>query len=674
MDEVDLISVNTLRFLAVDAIEKAKSGHPGMPLGAAPMAYVIWQKFLRFNPEHPLWFDRDRFVLSAGHGSALLYALLHCYGYEIDIQDLMQFRQWRSKTPGHPERGLTPGVEVTTGPLGQGFGMAVGMAIAEKHLAARFNRPGFEIIDHRTFVLLSDGDLMEGVSHEVASFAGTLRLDKLICLYDDNGVSIEGNTDITFTEDVEMRFRAYDWYVDVVEDANDLVSIEKAVANAMRSGKPSLIIVHSHIGYGSPKQDSGDVHGSPLGEEATLITKRNLGWPIDRPFYVPDGAKGNFANAIQRGKSSYKRWLELLNSYSSSYPDLAQDLQRFECCKLPEGWQSSLPEFKTDQGKISTRVASGIILNELAKRIDNLIGGSADLAPSTMTLIKHCSDFTADNVLGRNLHFGVREFGMATIINGIAIHSGLIPFGSTFLVFSDYMRPALRLSAMQKAHVIFIFTHDSIYVGEDGPTHQPIEQLMTLRTIPGLTVLRPADANETALCWKIALTSEGPVSLVLTRQAVPVLNLKKAMIDGVEKGAYIISEPETNPDIIIIATGSEVHLALEVASELKKSDILASVVSMPSWELFEKQPVGYKKKILRTDIPRIAIEAGVGTGWERYIVPEGEIISINRFGASAPGEIVYHRYGFNPQAIAQKAISLVRRFRKGESNENSNRL
>jgi len=666
MDELDLISVNTLRFLAVDAVEKAKSGHPGMPLGAAPMAYVIWQRFLKFNPHNPHWFDRDRFVLSAGHGSALLYSLLHCYGYDLSVEDLMQFRQWGSKTPGHPERGITPGVEVTTGPLGQGFGMAVGMAIAEKHLAARFNKPGLEIIDHRTFAILSDGDLMEGVSHEVASLAGTLRLEKLICLYDDNGISIEGDTDMTFTEDVAMRFRAYKWYVDLVEDANDLDAIEKSIASAIHSGKPSLIIVRSHIGYGSPKQDSADVHGAPLGEEATIATKRNLGWPTDRIFYVPDSARSNFANAIERGKTSYKKWLELLERYRSLYPDLASDMERLILGKLPQGWDSSIPEFKTDLGKMATRIASGVVLNQLAKRIDNLIGGSADLAPSTMTLIRDCSDFSADNPLGRNLHFGVREFGMATIINGIAIHGGLIPFGSTFLVFSDYMRPAIRLAAMQNAHAIFVFTHDSIGVGEDGPTHQPVEQLMTLRAIPGLTVLRPADANETILCWRIALERKGPVALILTRQAIPILPMSEAMINGVSKGAYVVSEPERTPDITIIATGSEVHLALEVECELRKQRILASVVSMPSWELFEEQPPDYRKTILRDDIPRIAIEAGVRIGWERYVASEGEIISVDRFGASAPGDVVYHRYGFDAIEIASKAASLVKRFRKGE--------
>lgn len=674
MDEIDLLSVNTLRFLAVDAIEKARSGHPGMPLGAAPAAYVVWQRFLKFNPDQPSWFDRDRFILSAGHASALLYALLHCYGYDLSLDQLMNFRQWGSRTPGHPERGITPGVEVTTGPLGQGFGMAVGMAIAEKHIAAKFNRPGFEIISHRTFALLSDGDLMEGVSHEAASLAGTLRLEKLICIYDDNDVSIEGNTDMTFTEDVAMRFRAYGWHVDLVEDANDLDSIEKAIGSALKARKPSLVIVRSHIGYGSPKQDSAEVHGSPLGEEATLATKRNLGWPTDKVFYVPEKAKQNFANAIEKGKESYKRWLSLFDAYRSCYPDLGSRLQDAIRGELPERWDCALPEFKPDQGKMATRIASGIVLNEIAKRIENLVGGSADLAPSTMTLIKHSSDFNAANPDGRNLHFGVREFAMATILNGMAIHGGLIPFGSTFLVFSDYMRPALRLAAMQKAHIILVFTHDSIAVGEDGPTHQPVEQLMTLRAIPGLTVLRPADANETCICWKIAIESKNPVAIVLTRQPVPILPLDQNMKQGVKRGAYIISQPEREPDLVIIATGSEVHLALEVAEELKKSNVFASVISMPSWEIFEEQPLEYKQEIMRADLPRMAIEAGVGMGWERYVMPQGEIISVDRYGASAPGEVVYRRYGFDAKTIAEKAISLVNRFKKGEKNENSNRL
>jgi len=660
MDKLDQLCINTLRFLAIDAIEAARSGHPGMPLGAAPTAYALWQRHLKFDPTTPGWFDRDRFILSAGHASALLYALLHCFGFDLSLEDLKAFRQWGSKTPGHPEHGVTPGVEVTTGPLGQGFAMAVGMAIAERYLGSFFNRPDFPVINHYTYTFVSDGDLMEGISHEAASLAGTLRLAKLICLYDDNDVSIEGSTGITFTEDVEKRFTAYDWHVIKIGDANDIDAVSNAIAQAQKTPRPSLIIVRSHIGYGSPKQDSADAHGAPLGRDATLATKKALGWSTEPPFYVPDEVRSKFEEACQRGRQAHKAWLKLIDAYRKHHPHEASYLTTI-IENEPVARQLSTPHFDPGDGPIATRSASGKILNALAEQFPMLIGGSADLAPSTKTLLTGYPDFSSDHPEGRNLRFGVRELAMAAILNGISLHGGLVPYGSTFLVFSDYMRPAIRLAAMQQAHVIFVFSHDSIAVGEDGPTHQPVEQLMSLRLIPGLTVLRPADANETAVCWQMAIERRRPVAIVLTRQALPILDPEKyAIAEGVRRGAYILGEVDGKPDVILIATGSEVHLALQASRELAKMNIKARVVSMPSWEIFAEQSLEYRSHVLPHDVPKLSIEAGVTLGWQKFTGLDGETLGLDRFGSSAPGKVVYERLGFSVTEVISRASKLVR--------------
>ncbi len=671
MNKIDELCVNTLRFLAVDAVEKAKSGHPGLPLGAAPIAYTLWDRFLRHNPANPAWFNRDRFVLSAGHGSALLYALIHMSGYDLPLEEIMNFRQWGSRTPGHPEAGLAPGVEVTTGPLGQGFAMGVGMAIAERYLAEHFNRPGFDIVDHYTYALVSDGDLMEGVSHETASLAGTLGLGKLVYLYDDNDISIEGHTDITFTEDIAKRFDAYGWHVEHVADANDLDAVEDALKKARaETGRPSLIVVKSHIGFGSPKQDDASAHGEPLGPEATKATKEKLGWPLRPAFRVPDEAAAHFRKALDRGRQHEAEWEDLLERYRAEHPEPAARLEAAAAGELPRGWDAAIPVFGADEKPMATRAASGKVLNALAGTLFNLVGGSADLAPSNKTLLDGYSDFGTDG--GRNVRFGVREFGMAAIVNGMAMHGGLIPYGGTFLVFSDYARPAIRLAAMMEAHSILIFTHDSIGVGEDGPTHQPVEHVMSLRAIPGLTVLRPADANETAECWKAAIERRGPAAFALTRQKLPVLDPGKyALTEGVARGAYILREAQRNvqgaggpetvkPGIVLIATGSEVSLALEASKVLGEKGIPARVVSMPSWEIFDEQPEEYRRRVLPAGIPRLAIEAGITTGWEKYTGSPAAVIGLNRFGASAPGAVAYDRLGFNIENVVQVATNLVR--------------
>jgi transketolase len=673
MNATDELCVNTLRFLAVDAVEKARSGHPGMPLGAAPIGYVLWDRFLRHNPVNPSWFDRDRFVLSAGHGSALLYALIHMAGYDLPLEEVRQFRQWGSKTPGHPESGLTPGVEVTTGPLGQGFAMGVGMAIAERFLASHFNRPGFEVIDHYTYAIVSDGDLMEGVSHETASLAGTLKLGKLIYLYDDNDISIEGHTDIAFTEDVAKRFDAYGWQVLHVADANDLDAIEDAVRKAQdEAAQPSLIIVRSHIGFGSPKQDDASAHGEPLGPEAAKATKENLGWPQEPSFHIPDDALAHFRQAVDRGRKYEADWNGLLGTYREKHSDLAKQLDAAVKDVAPEGWDAEMPAYGADSKPMATRAVSGEVLNAVAGKLFNLIGGSADLAPSNKTLLKGYDDFGPDG--GRNLRFGVREFGMVAIMNGMARHGGVLPYGATFLVFSDYARPAIRLAGMMKAHSTYIFTHDSISLGEDGPTHQPVEQLMSLRAIPNLVVLRPADANETVSCWRIAVERGGPTALILTRQKLPVLDPDVYSTGtGPAKGAYILREagdpgkagsPEagggTKPHLVIIATGSEVHLALDSAKELESRGIATRVVSMPSWELFDEQPDEYGQKVLPPGVPRLAIEAGVTAGWERYTGSSEAVIGLNRFGASAPGSVAYQNLGFNIKSVVERSTILVR--------------
>ena len=662
--KLDELCINTIRMLSADCVQKANSGHPGMPMGAAPMAYVLWTKFLRHNPRNPGWPDRDRFILSAGHGSMLLYSLLYLTGYDLTLEDLKNFRQWGSKTPGHPEYGITPGVETTTGPLGQGFANGVGMAIAERHLAAIFNQPEAEIIDHYTYAIVSDGDLMEGVSHEAASLAGHLRLGKLIYLYDDNRISIEGSTDITFTEDRCARFEAYGWHVQTVENGNDLEAIAKAIQNAKEeTDRPSLIAVRTHIGFGSPgKQDDPSAHGEPLGAEEILKTKENLGWPKEPSFYVPQEVLDHFRQAVSRGMELENQWQQKFGVYERTHPELARKFTAWMKNDLPSDWEKEIPSFNPDPKGIATRGASGTVLNALAGKIENLVGGSADLGPSNKTLIKSSHDFQAGAYDGRNLRFGVREHAMGAILNGMALHGGIIPYGGTFLIFSDYMRPSIRLAALMGLKVIYVFTHDSIGLGEDGPTHQPIEQLATLRAIPNLTVVRPADANETAVAWKVALRTEGPVALTLTRQAVPTLSRTEyAHAQGLEKGAYILNQwGDGVPELIIIGTGSEVHIALEGAKLLADKGIKVRVVSMPSWELFDRQPEDYKEEVLPTSAKaRIAIEAATTYGWHKYVGDRGKIIGIDRFGASAPYKTLYEKFGLTPDRIVHEALILI---------------
>lgn len=665
--KLDDLCVNTIRVLSAECVEKANSGHPGMPMGAAPMAYVLWTKFLKHNPRHPAWFNRDRFVLSAGHGSMLLYSLLHLTGYDLPLSELLSFRQWESKTPGHPEHGLTPGVETTTGPLGQGFANGVGMAIAERFLAATFNRPGYEIIDHFTYSIVSDGDLMEGISHEAASLAGHLGLGKLIYLYDDNHISIEGSTDLAFTEKRSARFEAYGWHVQQVEDGNDLDAIEKAVVSAQKeTRKPSLIAVRTHIGYGSPnKQDKASAHGEPLGKEELKLTKQKLGWPLEPEFFVPEDALRVFRAALEQGKAEEARWTSLVEGYRKTFPDQAGELDRWMKGDLPEGWEKDIPEFPADPKGLATRAASGTVLNALAKRLKNLVGGSADLAPSNQTLIKGEGDFQAEHFGCRNLRFGVREHGMGGILNGMALHGGLIPYGGTFLIFSDYMRPAIRLAALMHLKVIYVFTHDSIGLGEDGPTHQPVEQLAALRAIPHLAILRPCDASETAEAWRFALShKDGPVALALTRQGVPQLDRKVfAPAAGLQKGAYVLAEsPKKEQDLLLAASGSEVHIAIEAAKRLEQKGISSRVVSMPSWELFDQQPESYRRDVFPPEIKaRVAIEAGRTQGWWRYVGENGDVVGLDHFGASAPYKTLYDKFGITADRVVEKALRLLGR-------------
>ena len=665
--ELDELCVNTIRLLSAECVEKANSGHPGMPMGAAPMAYVLWTKFLRHNPANPDWVDRDRFVLSAGHGSMLLYSLLHLTGYDLPLSELKDFRQWGSKTPGHPEHGHTPGVETTTGPLGQGFANSVGMAIAERFLAARFNRPGLEIVNHFTYAIVSDGDLMEGISHEAASLAGHLGLGKLICLYDDNHISIEGSTDLSYSENRATRFAAYGWHVQQVTDGNSLMAIENAILSAQKeTRRPSLIAVRTHIGYGSPnKQGTASAHGEPLGPEEIKLTKARLGWPLEPEFFIPEEALTNFRQAIDRGKALEEKWNDFLRSYEKAYPALAKDWHAWLQGELPEGWQSDIPGFAADSKGEATRNASGKVLNAIAKQVRNLVGGSADLAPSNKTLIKDGGDFLADHYDRRNMRFGVREHGMGGILNGMALHGGLIPYGGTFLIFSDYMRPAIRLAALMRLKVIYVFTHDSIGLGEDGPTHQPVEQLAALRAIPNLVVIRPCDASETACAWRFALEHKnGPVALALTRQNVPVLDRAQfASAEGLHKGAYVLAEPQAgDPDVILLATGSEVHLALDASRRLEERGVRSRVVSMPSWELFDRQPESYRSQVLPPDIRvRIALEAGVAQGWHRYVGDGGDVVEIDSFGASAPYPVLYEKFGLTAESAVERALKLLNR-------------
>ena len=653
MKDLDQLCIDTIRFLSVDAVQKAESGHPGMPLGAAPMAYALWSRLLKHNPRNPAWFDRDRFVLSAGHGSMLLYSLLHLTGYDLPLEEIQCFRQWGSKAPGHPERGHTPGVEVTTGPLGQGFANAVGMALAEAQLAARYNRPGFEIIDHATYAIASDGDLMEGVASEAASLAGHLRLGKLSCLYDDNQVTLAAGTSVTFTEDRARRFEAYGWHTVSVADGNDLGAIDAALQAAhAETGRPSLILVRTHIGYGSPhKQDSFEAHGSPLGVDEVRLTKQALGWPAEPPFLIPAAALEHFREALPRGARAEAQWNARMAAYGKAFPELAAELQTRISGALPPGWDADIPVFPPDTKGIATRVASGKVMNAIAPRLPALTGGSADLDPSTHTALKGMN--------GRNVHFGVREHAMGAIVNGMAAHGVTIPYGATFLIFSDYMRPPLRLAALMALHVVHVFTHDSVALGEDGPTHQPVEQLAGLRAIPNLTVIRPGDANETAIAWRVALeTRDRPVALVLSRQNLPTLDRSRyAPADGLRRGAYVLCDaPGAKPALILIASGSEVALVLAAAERLQAQGTAVRCVSMPSWELFESQPQAYRDAVLPPSIQALAVEAGVGQGWLRYA---DDVLAVERFGASAPGPEMLDKFGFTASNVCARALALL---------------
>jgi transketolase len=656
MTDLDGTCVNMLRFLAVDSVEKAKSGHPGLPLGAAPMAYVLWDRFLHHNPADPHWPNRDRFVLSAGHGSALLYALLHATGYDLPLSELQRFRQWGSRTPGHPEHGLTPGVEATTGPLGQGFAMGVGMAIAERHLAASFNRDGFAVVDHYTYAIVSDGDLMEGIASEAASLAGTLGLAKLVYLYDDNHVSLEGPTSWAFTEDVGRRFEAYGWLVIRVTDGNDLASIEAAIRQARAQTKqPTLICVRTHLGFGSPVQDTREAHGEPLGPASTRATKEKLGWPVEPPFLVPEEAGAHLRAAKDRGARWQNEWEVVWERYRGQYPHEAGAFGAQLAGELPAGWPTHLPTFAVADGPMATRDASQKVLNALAPVVPALLGGAADLSPSTKTLLPGSPDYSATEGAGRNFHFGVREHAMVAIVNGLALHGGVVPYGATFLVFSDYARGALRLAALQQTHAVFVFTHDSIGMGEDGPTHQPVEHLAALRAIPGFNVFRPADANETVAAWRASLERAGPTALILTRQKLPVLDPSAYPIaQGVPRGGYILKEaPSGSPDVVLLATGSEVVLVLEAQARLALRGTQARVVSLPSWRLFQEQERSYRDSVLLPGIPKVSVEAGVTQGWDRFVGSEGESLGIDRFGASAPGPVVQQELGFTVEHVLE---------------------
>ncbi len=655
---LDQLSIDTLRLLAVDAVEKANSGHPGAPLGCAPMAYLLFHKRMKHNPAHAKWADRDRFVLSNGHASALLYGTLFLAGYDVTLDDLKSFRQWGSRTPGHPERGHTDGVEVTTGPLGQGIAMAVGMAIAEKHLAAVYNRPGFEVVDHHTYALLGDGDLMEGVSHEAASLAGTLGLGKLIFLYDDNLISLDGPTSLSYTEDALKRFEAYHWHVQRVADGNDLAALEAAIEAAKaETGRPSFIAVRTVIGYGSPRAGTSKAHGEPLGAEGVAATKKFFGFPEDQSFVVPDAALANWRKAVERGAGLEAEWKTLFEGYRAANPELAAEFERTQKGELKAGWEKAIPSFPPGKA-VATRNAGGAVMNAIAERVPELFGGAADLTSSTKTIFKPGESFHVD-ATARNVYFGVREFAMSAAVNGIAAHGGLIPFGSTFFVFSDYAKPAIRLAALMQIHSLFIFTHDSIAVGEDGPTHEPVEQLLGLRAIPGLTDFRPADANETAAVWRLALERTGPSFFALSRQDLPVIDpAARDVYAGVSKGAYLLQDA-SNPQVALIGTGSEVWLCVAAAQLLAAEGIRARVVSFPSWKLFEEQSAEYRASVLPAGVPKLAVEAGATVGWWKYVGQDGDVIGLDRFGASAPGAKVLAELGFSAENVAARAGKLV---------------
>ena len=671
--ELDQLCINTIRTLSLDAVQKAESGHPGLPLGAAPMAYVLWTRFLRHNPRNPKWENRDRFLLSAGHGSLLLYSLLYLTGYDLSLDEIKNFRQWGSKTPGHPENILTAGVEITTGPLGQGFANGVGMAMAGAHLAARFNQEGFPVIDHNIYAIVSDGDLMEGVASEAASLAGHLRLGKLIYLYDDNKVTIEGFTDLAFSEDVPKRFEAYGWHTATVEDGNDLNAIEAAIREAQSVGtKPSLISVKTTIGYGMPTAGTRKAHSDAPGEEAVRETKRHLGWPEDKQFYVPDEALNHFRQAVERGRQLEEDWKDLVAKYVEKHSDLGKTWHETMSGKLPEGWESHLPDF-ADAKPMATRAASGEVINALAPHMPILIGGSADLGVSNNTDIKGGGDFEAGNYKGRIIHFGVREHAMGSTLTGMSLNGGLIPYGGTFLTFSDYMRPAIRLAALSEVQVIYVFTHDSVGLGEDGPTHQPIEHLAALRAIPNLAVIRPADNHEVREAWRMAiLRRDAPTALALSRQKVPLIDRNRcASAEGLRRGAYILAEAESvatkseerqdgvAPKLIIIASGSEVSLALAAREKLQEEGLPTRVVSMPSWEFFDEQPETYRNEVLPpTILSRLAIEAGVRQGWDKYVGVKGDAICLDRFGASSPGDVALKNLGFNLENVLKHARTL----------------
>jgi transketolase len=662
--EIDEKCINTIRTLSMDAVQKANSGHPGAPMGLASAAYVLWTKILKHNPANPDWLDRDRFVLSGGHASMLLYSMLFLTGYDLSLDDIAEFRQWGSKTPGHPEFGHTPGVETTTGPLGQGFANAVGMAIAERHLAARFNRPEHDIVDHFTYVICGDGDMMEGITSEAASLAGHLGLARLVCIYDDNQISIEGPTDITFTEDVAARFQAYGWQVLFVDDGNDTERIYNAISAAKTElEKPSLVVLRTNIAFGSPnKQDSADAHGAPLGDEEIRLTKENLGCNPNEKFCVPENVLTQFRKCIEKGKTAESSWQKKYNTYKDKYPELADLWVDAISGFLRQGWDDSIPAFSSSDGPIATRAASGKILNAIAAELPTLMGGSADLAPSNKTFINFSPEFQKKSYDGRNIRFGVREHAMGGIMSGMFLHNGIRPYGGTFLVFSDYMRPSIRVASLMKLPVIYVFTHDSVAVGEDGPTHQPVEHVASLRIIPNLTVIRPADAVETAEAWRQAIQiKDGPVALVLSRQKLPILHHDSDTSEkGLLSGAYIIEDTAEKPDVILMASGSEVHIAIEAKKVLHEKGIGARVVSMPSWELFEKTSKGYKDSVLLPDIKtRIAIEAGVPNGWERYTGTDGCVIGIRRFGASAPGGTVLEKLGFSANNIVEKVLKMM---------------